>query len=417
MFDRLLEVGGDLAVLAAVQHAERGDARDFLREADAARALDAAGHGRLDDRAHILVVDGALVLVEAGERAAIGHRLVLKVAFAALVADRAVERVVDEQELHHPFARLLHHRRVGADRLAVGGRQRAARLRLGRPRRDLDQAHAAVAGDRQPLVIAEARDLLARKLARLQHGRALRDFDLDAVDGDLRHQSPSFRSSVSRRVSMCVTRGPPLRAASSAITATTATMMMMVDVLIPPPPACLGAVRSAMRRSSSGRKWRIRPWIGQAAASPSAQMVWPSTCLVTSSSLSMLADVGVAFAQPLHHAPHPAGAFAARRALAAALMLVEIGDAADRADDVGRLVHDDDRRGAEAGAERLQPVEIHRRVHDLGGRNERHRRTARDDREQIVPAAADAAGMPVDQLAEADRHGLLDHARAVHMAR
>src|SRR6185437_13187914 len=49
------------------------------------------------------------------------------------------------------------------------------------------------------------------------------------------------------------------------------------------------AERSAMRRSSSGRKWRIRPWIGQAAASPSAQMVWPSTCLVTSSSLSISA--------------------------------------------------------------------------------------------------------------------------------
>jgi hypothetical protein len=32
---------------------------------------------------------------------AVGHRLVLQVALAALVADRAVERVVDQQELHH----------------------------------------------------------------------------------------------------------------------------------------------------------------------------------------------------------------------------------------------------------------------------------------------------------------------------
>jgi NADH-quinone oxidoreductase subunit D len=47
--------------------------------------------------------------------------------------------------------------------------------------------------------------------------------------------------------------------------------------------------RSAMRRSSSERKWRTSPWIGQAAASPSAQMVWPSTCFVTSSNLSMSA--------------------------------------------------------------------------------------------------------------------------------
>ena len=83
--------------------------------------------------------------------------------------------------------------RVGADRLAVGGGQRAARLRLGRARRDLDQAHAAIAGDRQPLVVAEARDLLARKLARLEHGRALRDLELDAVDGDLRHRRRPLR--------------------------------------------------------------------------------------------------------------------------------------------------------------------------------------------------------------------------------
>src|SRR3546814_6397638 len=43
-----------------------------------------------------------------------------------------------------------------------------------------------------------------------------------------------------------------------------------------------------------------------------------------------LADVGVAGAQPLHHAPHPARSFAARGALAAAFMLVEVTAAADR---------------------------------------------------------------------------------------
>ena len=111
--------------------------------------------------------------------------------------------------------------------------------------------------------------------------------------------------------------------------------------------------RSAMRRSSSGRKCLIRPWIGQAAASPSAQMVWPSTCLVTSSSLSIVATSASPSRSRSIIAPHPAGALAARGALAAALMLVEIADAADRADDVGRLVHDDDRRGAEARADRL----------------------------------------------------------------
>src|SRR5882757_9464816 len=44
---------------------------------------------------------------------------------------------------------------------------------------------------------------------------------------------------------------------------------------------------SSIRSSISWRKCAIRPWIGHAAASPSAQMVWPSTCLVTSSSMSI----------------------------------------------------------------------------------------------------------------------------------
>src|SRR5690348_14724471 len=47
------------------------------------------------------------------------------------------------------------------------------------------------------------------------------------------------------------------------------------------------------------------------------------------------------------HAPHPAGALAARRALAAAFVLIEVGEPRDGADQVGRLVHDDDRRRAE----------------------------------------------------------------------
>ena len=36
-----------------------------------------------------------------------------------------------------------------------------------------------------------------------------------------------------------------------------------------------------IRASISGLKCRIRPCTGQAAASPKAQMVWPSICLVT----------------------------------------------------------------------------------------------------------------------------------------
>ena len=156
----------------------------------------------LTSGADILVLDRALVLLVAAGVDAVGHGLVLQVAFAALVADRAIERMVDQQELHHPFARLVHHRRPGVDlrRLALRARPAVAhapgagRHRLGRALQ-LDQAHAAIAGDRQPLVEAEARDFRARGLAGLQQRVLRRDVDLLAVDDELGH--PSVPRSVS----------------------------------------------------------------------------------------------------------------------------------------------------------------------------------------------------------------------------
>ena len=52
---------------------------------------------------------------------------VLQVALAALVADRAVQRVVDQQQLEHALARLVHRRRIGLDDHAFGDRHGARR--------------------------------------------------------------------------------------------------------------------------------------------------------------------------------------------------------------------------------------------------------------------------------------------------
>ena len=158
-----------------------------------------------------------------------------------------------------------------------------------------------------------------------------------------------------------------------------------------------------MRSSITGRKCRIRPWIGHAAASPSAQIVWPSTCRVTCSSVSISSSVGAPFDHAGHDAPHPAGALAARRALAAAFMHVEFRQPRDRLDHVGGLVHDDDRRGAQAAARtsRRLSKSISTVVADRL-RDQRHRGAARNDRQQIVPAAAHAAGIFLDQFLAAE---------------
>src|SRR5437764_9937780 len=64
-----------------------------------------------------------------------------------------------------------------------------------------------------------------------------------------------------------------------------------------------------------------------------------------------LALVGAALGHPSQHPPHPPRSFAAWRALAATLVLVEIGNPRDRPDQIGRFVHHDNRGGAEAGAQ------------------------------------------------------------------
>ena len=208
---RLLQIGRDLHVLAAAGRAHFRRAGDFGGEADAARALDAAVHRGLDQRAEIFVLDRALVLGEARGVDAVAHRLVLQIALAALVADRAIQRMVDQQKFHHAFARLLHHRRTRRDfrRLAlragpaVAHAPGAACDRL-RAALHLDQAHPAIAGDRQPLVVAEARNFGARGLARLQQ-RVLRGhIDLFAVDDEFGHCAQVFPSLQSGGVTLAV---------------------------------------------------------------------------------------------------------------------------------------------------------------------------------------------------------------------
>ena len=121
--------------------------------------------------------------------AAVGEGVVLQQALAGLVADRAIERMVDQQQLHHAAPRVLHRRRVGAHHHAVADRRVAGDHQLGAAF-DLDLAHAAAAVDRQLRVPAVVRDVDAvLERDRQQHG-AVRRLDRLAVDGDRGHRLP-----------------------------------------------------------------------------------------------------------------------------------------------------------------------------------------------------------------------------------
>ena len=157
--------------------------------------MDAAVHRGAHQRPDVFVLDRALVFGKARGIDAERHRLILQIAFAALIANRTIERVIDEQEFHHAFAGFLHHGRFGENdrRLAVRAgaqipnRDGAGSRRLRRATFDLDKAHPAIAGDRQPLVKAKARNLRPCLLAGLEQRIFRRDVDFDIVHDEFRH--------------------------------------------------------------------------------------------------------------------------------------------------------------------------------------------------------------------------------------
>ena len=114
--ERLVGEGVDLGVVAPVDEVDQRVAGHVLGEPGAAVAEDAAltvEEHQVADRDRLLVV--ALLLDEAALARAVGHGLVLERALAALVADRAVERVVDEEELEDAVLGLLGDRGLGVD--------------------------------------------------------------------------------------------------------------------------------------------------------------------------------------------------------------------------------------------------------------------------------------------------------------
>ena len=88
----------------------------FLTKSNAAGAVDTSAHlFHRDQGTHIFVEDHALLFVVAGGTCTVTHSQILQLAFTALVTDRTIQRMVDEQELHHRL------RLDEAERRAVDG--------------------------------------------------------------------------------------------------------------------------------------------------------------------------------------------------------------------------------------------------------------------------------------------------------
>ncbi len=184
--ERLLFEVQDLHAIAAVDEVDERVAGDLVGEADAPRALDTAlavEQHKLAQRDRLGEV--ALLLDEPRLTGPECERLVLQRALAAPVAHRAVEGVVDEQELEDSVLDLLHRLVLRVHHHAVGDGRRAGRW-IAAAALDLDEAHPTHADRLHALVPTEPRDVDTVLLRGLDQELARLRFERDAVDGDRR---------------------------------------------------------------------------------------------------------------------------------------------------------------------------------------------------------------------------------------
>ena len=319
-------------------------------EAHAARAVDAARHLlHRDQRADVLGEDDALVLVVARRRRAVADREILQLALAALVADRAVERVVDQQELHHALLRL--------DRLVALGARRSC------PASPASRTPASASAPSRPRpgtcgnwprssASCDSRSAGCRCRPCRQH----------ASPCCPRAPRPScrrvrFRSWLHR----CLTRAMRRPRRHAVLQRRRGRGERGIDAVGRADPAGVHRRRaSRCGATNSSRKCLIIARTGIAAASPSAQIVRPWMLSATEFSRSRSSHPALAVVDAVDHAVQPAGAFAARRALAAALVHVEVREAQQRLDHAARVVHHDHRARAEHRAGLGDRVVVHR---------------------------------------------------------
>ncbi|OPZ79546.1 MAG: hypothetical protein BWY77_01343 [bacterium ADurb.Bin431] len=116
---------------------------------------------------------------------------VLQLALAPLVAHRAIQGMVHQQQFKQGFAGASHRGGVGVYHHAVGGRRGAGRNQPALHLLDLDHAHAARPEGHQLLVIAKGGDMNPGGLGGLQDSGAVRYLYFPIVYGQANHGTPS----------------------------------------------------------------------------------------------------------------------------------------------------------------------------------------------------------------------------------
>src|SRR5262249_47201637 len=199
---------GQDSVTAAINEPEYVVMRDFLAETDASRAQNTTLVVQRDAWADLHGFRLLhFVFQKTRLRVAVIDAEFLQLAFASLIADRAIERVIDQEKFHDAVPAFVHQRRVGANSHPFSYILRAANLRARHPIDDrfavrtelrfaigpeprkshFDQTHPAIARRTKLFVIAIPRYENANLLAGLDHARALQKLMPDPINLDVEH--------------------------------------------------------------------------------------------------------------------------------------------------------------------------------------------------------------------------------------
>ena len=343
----------------------------LLREAHAAVAEDAAlAVDRHERRQLERLLEVALRLDEARAPGAPAERDVLERALAALVADRAVERVVHEQELDHRVLRVLHAVRGGVHDHAVAHRRGARGLQL-RDALDLDEAHAAGA-DRLARASARNRSTGSRRRRAWRRRPASRPRARAPAAVDLERDPASAR-------------GAPLHLPRFRHRGQLGRAERLELLEVAPRPGGLH-----VHLELGAEVLRASTPTGIAIESPSTHRQLPMMLSWTCSMMSRSIGVASPCVDPLEHLHGPVRALAARHALAARLVPVELGEPQRERHERLRVVDHDDRAGAEHRAGLRHGLVGEGQVEVLLGQH-RRRRAAREEALEVAPLGRAAA--------------------------
>ncbi len=176
-------------MFATMRHTKLHHASHFLTKAHAAGAMNAPAHFlHRNQGTDILDRHNPFLFLIARRRGTVTDRQILQLALSALVTNRTIERMIDQQKLHHRLLRLDSLFTLGANDHA---------LRYGRGARwhglghffHIHQAHTATRSNAELLVIAKMGDIGASLVSGMHDHAAFNNVHFFAVEFDFNHVS------------------------------------------------------------------------------------------------------------------------------------------------------------------------------------------------------------------------------------